>query len=233
MNNRYRMLWTVALMGGCASNEFESGEAAVCLGNDEPAPIPVTAKANWEVTGMVDAVRDFDASDSANTNCSSAVSTAVDVVDATGTTWTLGYGILDSKGNQELPQLDLIEGETINLIVRQNESGLSRGFVIHDGQGVVAAMDEGIAGGALNEDDVNGLIVARGLPIGTSKDDCGKMEGTQIAFEGTSKVTTSPFNSTYVEIDDTELQAFAIDSFYWTKTSCTDAEDKLAWAVFR
>jgi hypothetical protein len=233
MNKRPTLLATLVLLGACAGLDFEGGDAAVCLGSDEATPIPITAKAAWEVTGMVTGIRDFDASDSATMSCGSPTSTAVDIVDMTGTTWTVGYGILDSNGKQALPELDLLEDDTVNLIVRQSEDGLSRGFVIRDGMGLVAAMDEGTGGGALKESDVDGLEVSRGVAIGSSKDDCGKMEGTQISFRGASKVTTSPFGSTMVEVNDAELQAFAIDSFYWTKSSCDDTADQLTWAVFR
>ena len=233
MTNRHAMLASLVLLGACKGPDFESGDAAVCLGSDEATPIPVTAKANWEVTGMVTGIRDFDASDNATMSCDTPTSTAVDIIDMTGTTWTLGYGILDSKGEQALPELDLELDETVNLIVRQSDDGLSRGFVIHDGQGVVAAMDEGTAGGALHDSDVDGLEVSRGATIGSSKDDCGKMEGTQIAFKGEQKLTTSPFGSTMVEVDGAELQAFAIDSYFWAKSTCDEAADQLTWAVFR
>jgi hypothetical protein len=233
MTHRYTFLSALVLLSACAGPEFESGEAAVCLGSDATTPIPVTAKATWEVTGMVTAVRDFDAADEATTNCGSNISSAVDIVDVTGTTWTLGYGILDSKGEHKLPELDLAVDDTVNLTVRQSDDGMSRGFVIHDGQGIVAAMDEGTAGGALKDDDLDGLEVRRGFAIGTSKDDCGKMEGTQITFKGSGKSTSSPFGSTMVNLEGTELEAFAIDSFYWTDSACDDALDQLTWAIFR
>jgi len=233
MTQRYAFLTSLALLGACAGPEFESGEAAVCLGSDHPTPISVTAKADWEVTGQITEVRDFDAADGATMNCNSATATAVDVLDMTGTTWTLGYGILDPRGDQALPDLDLDLDDTVNLIVRQSDDGMSRGFVLYDGNGVVAAMDEGTAGGALEDEDVSGLEVARGVAVGTSKDDCGKMEGTQITFRASERVHASPYSETSVQVDGTELQAFAIDSFYWSKTSCNDVADQLAWAVFR
>jgi len=233
MTQRQALISTLVLLGACAGPEFESGEAAVCLGSDASTPIPVTAKATWEITGIVTAVRDFDAKDSATTNCSSTISTAVDIQDGMGTTWTLGYGILDSKGEHALPELDLLVEETANLVVRQSDDGQSRGFVIHDGQGIVAAMDEGTAGGALDESDLNGLEVSRGHAIGTSKNDCGDMEGTQITFKGSDTVASSPFGSTTVTLDGVELEAFAIDSFYWTDAECAEPIDQLTWAIFR
>jgi hypothetical protein len=233
MTHRLLIFSSLTLLGACAGPDFESGEAAVCLGSDSPTPIPVTAKANWEVTGMVTAIRDFDASDSATMSCSSPVATAVDVLDSTGTTWTLGYGIVDAKGDQTLPDLDLDLDTTVNLIVRQSTDGLSRGFVIHDGLGVVAAMDEGVNGGALDPADVDGLSVTRGTAIGFSKDDCGKMEGTQITFDGESTVSSSPFGSTTVDLDGVALQVYAIDAYYWTRSTCDDEIDHLTWAVFR
>lgn len=233
MTRYITLLSSLGMVSACAQTAFEGGEASVCLGSDAATAIPVTAKATWEVTGMVTAVRDFDPTDSTTSNCGSNISTAIDVLDMTGTTWTLGYGILDSQGKQSLPEIDLAIDETVNVIVRQSESGLARGFVIRDGSGIIAAVDEGTGGGALTKEDLDGLTISHGYAVGNSTDECGEMEGTQIDFRGSTSAKTSPFGTTTVEIDGMPLEAIAIDSYYWTDSECDDAVGQLTWAIFR
>jgi hypothetical protein len=224
----------LSVLGACAGPDFESGDAAVCLGTNGETQISETATASWDVAGQVNDVREFNASDDATMSCGGTATTAVDVVDFSGATWTLGFGIRDAKGKDAQPELDLAIGDSVDLLFRQEvDGGIARGFVLYDGNGLVAAMDDGTDGGALAAGDVENLKVNRGAEVGSTKDDCGKMEGTVISFQADTRTNIAPFDTTTVELNGTRMDAFAIDSYYWSKVKCDDASDRLTWALFR
>jgi len=224
----------LSTLTACAGPDFESGQASVCLKNEGDTPVHEAADGTWEVSGRVDAVRAFTALDEASLNCGSMGTTAVDIIDFDGNKWTLGFGIQNDRGKDVAFDLDVQEDSSVDLLFRQ-EVGTStaRGFVLRDGAGLVAAMDNGVADGVLDESDLSGLSVDRGRDIGMAKDDCGKMAGTIIDFEADERTTITPFGQKNIRLDGVQLSAYAIDSYYWSRAKCNDEPSLLSWAVLR
>jgi len=224
----------LALTGCKSATDIRSGELVMCLANDGGTPIHATATASWDVTGSVKNLSELDGSAHPMLDCAEDAAYALDIQETDGTTWTVAYGIIDQDGSQAAPVLDLTQGETVNLLFRQVEnSPAARGMVIVDGQGLVAAMDNGISGGALESDAVEGLMVRRGLDIGANKEDCGKRAGSQIEFLTGATVTLEPYTVSKVEFEQETFDVYAISAFYWAKAQCDESVDELAWAVFR
>ncbi len=227
----------VVCLGGltaCAGPDFESGNAAVCLKSNGGTQVHEAADGAWNMSGRVAEVRTFTQMDESSLNCSSDGTTAIDIVDLDGNKWTLGYGMKNNRGKDAMIDLDVQMDSSVDLLFRQGiGDGVARGFVLRDGAGLVAAMDNGLNGGVLSESDLPGLQIHRGSDVGVNQDDCGKMEGTVIEFEADERTTVVPFGHKTIEIDGKELTAYAIDSYYWSKATCDDEPDLLSWAVFR
>jgi hypothetical protein len=216
------------------ATDIRSGELVMCLSNDGGTAIHSSATASWDVTGSVQGVTELDGSTAALLDCAEDAAYAIDIQETDGTTWTVAYGIIDQDGAQAAPELDLKTNDTVNLIFRQVESTpAARGLVIIDGDGLVVAMDNGISGGALEADAVEGLMVRRGLDIGQNKEDCGKRAGTQIEFLTGATVSLQPFTVSKVQLEQETFEVYAISAFYWAKAQCAESVDELAWAVFR
>lgn len=214
--------------------EIRSGELLMCLSNDGGTAIHQSATASWDVTGTVTDVTELDGSANPTLDCAEDAAYSIDIQETNGTTWTVAYGILDQNGDQSAPEPDLLTGDTVNLLFRQIENTPpGRGLIIVDGQGLVLAMDNGIAGGALDTDAVDGLMVRRGTEVGENKEDCGKRAGSQIEFQAGGMVSLEPYTVSQVQLENQSFDVYAISSIYWSKATCDESIDEMAWAVFR
>jgi len=214
--------------------DIRSGELVMCLTNDGGAAVHSSATATWDVTGSVQNIAEGNGTANPMLDCADDAAYVIDIRESDGTTWSVAYGIIDQTGAQAAPAPDLTTGDTINLMFQQVESlPPARGLVIIDGQGLVLAMDNGIAGGALDSDAIEGLMVRRGLDIGENKEDCGKRAGSQIEFRTGSTVSLEPFTVSKVQLNQDTFEVYAISSFYWPKAECDESIDEMAWAVFR
>ncbi len=218
----------------CSTTTFDAGDVSMCLSNDTTSGIHQTAASSWDITGMVTDVQSLDGTEIPGLDCSAEASVAVNITETNGTTWTVAFGITDPHGEDATPELDLNMNDTVNLFFQQ-EAGVitNRGMMIVDGDGLVAALDEGIDGGALENQNVLGFDVLRGVEVGADKDECGRRSGTQITFEGTESLTPKPFDHGSMEVEGVDYQIQAISSYYWSKSRCEELTDQLAWSVFR
>ena len=214
--------------------DIRSGELVMCLSNDGGTTIHSSATATWDVTGTVTEIKEVDGDANPMLDCAEDAGYTIDIEQTDGTTWTVAYGILDQDGDQAAPAPDLSLGETINLHFQQVEhTPPARGIVIIDGNGLVLAMDNGVASGALDNDAIEGLMVRRGLDVGQNKEECGKRSGTQIEFRTGATVSLEPYTVSTVSLEDQSFDVYAISAFYWANASCDDSVDEMAWAVFR
>lgn len=223
-------------LGACAPEaDIRSGEIALCLTNDSAGSLNRTATASWDATGTVIGVTELDGSAIAGLDCSKDAAYAVEIQESTGAVWTLAYGITDHTGTQVAPPMDLVDGDMVNFIFRQHQDqpDPARGFVVIDGSGLVAAIDNGLSGGVLEDSDTEGLRVHRGLAVGDNKEDCGLRSGTQIEFRGSSTVAIEPFSSSSINIGSFDFEVFAISAYFWSKANCDENVDELSWAIFR
>ncbi len=224
----------IALSACKPAADIRSGELTMCLTNDGGTAVHTSASGSWDVTGAIQGINELDGSASPMLDCAEDAAYSIDIQETDGTTWTVAYGIIDQNGAQTAPAPDLNSGDTINLLFQQVEgTPPARGLVIVDGQGLVLAMDNGVSGGALDNDAVEGLMVRRGLDIGQNKEDCGKRAGSQIEFRTGATVSLEPFTVSEVQLNQETFEVYAISAFYWAKAQCEESVDELAWAVFR
>ena len=233
-----RNIATISLigLGACAPQaNIRSGEIALCIANDSGTTLNPSATASWDATGRVQSITELDGNSVPGLDCAENSAYAIDIEESTGTVWTLAYGITDHAGDQVAPSLDLMEGDTVNVIFQQtqNQPDPARGFVVIDGSGLVAAIDNGLSGGALDNAAIDGLNVNRGLAIGDNKEECGLRSGTQIEFRGSTTVAIEPFSTATVNIGASNFEVFAISAYFWSKANCDENIDELSWAIFR
>ena len=233
-----RNIATISLisLAACApQTHIRSGEIALCLANDSATILNPSATASWDATGRIRSITELDGTSVPGLDCAEDSAYAIDIEESNGTVWTLAYGITDHAGDQVAPSLDLIEGDTVNFIFqqKQNQPDPARGFVVIDGSGLVAAIDNGLSGGALDNSAIDGLNVNRGLLIGDNKEECGLRSGTQIEFRGSSTVAIEPFSTGTVNIGASNFEVFAISAYFWSKANCDENVDELSWAIFR
>ena len=227
-------LTLTTLMACKPAAEIRSGELVMCLANDSNTALHPTASGSWDITGTVTAIHEMSRESNPQLDCAEDAAYAIDIQKTDGITWTVAYGILDNEGKQAAPAPDISSGDTVNLLYRQvQHRPPARGLVLVDGQGLVLVMDNGIAGGALENDAIDGLLVRRGLDVGQSKDDCGKRSGAQIEFQTGGTVTLEPYTVSQVQFDDGNFAVYAISSFYWPGSACAESADEMAWALFR
>jgi hypothetical protein len=226
----------LVLATACApETDIRSGEVALCLANNSGTVLNPSATAEWSNIGTVTAINELDGSTIPGLDCSGSASHAINIEELDGTSWTLAYGITNQEGDHVAPALDLTLGDTVNFMFRQKQTPgtAARGFVVVDGSGLVAAVDNGIFGGALTPGDVEGLNVNRGIDVGDNKEECGLRSGSLIEFSGNTTVSIEPFSSSTLQIGESSFEAYAVSAFFWTKGSCDENTDEFSWAIFR
>ena len=159
----------------------------------------------------------------------------VEVLDDDGNTWEVTWAIADESGADRTPTMDVGEGDRVEVLYRHEESfGVADGFAVSDDRGLVAAMEVGTWGPALQEGDVPGLTVGEGESLGEELFDCGTVERTELWFTAASSAGVAPFGSAGIVVGDEEATAWAISSYHWQDDlSCTDLAGEVTWGVWR
>jgi len=140
-----------------------TGFASACLGGGMPDDLYEQGGASFEIEGTVlsDTGGEPPPSD---VECYGFRSRLLSIEDADGTVWTLSYGITDPEGGFETLALDVVPGQAVSLLYRLvAEFGTAQGFVLTDEDGLVAALESGTWGPALEDGDVPGLAVSDGI----------------------------------------------------------------------
>ena len=187
---------------------------------DEATVLSDEAVSSWPTTGGLE--------------CWGTPTRALQVEDAaTGAVWWIGYALQDGDGADATPALDVVVGQRVSVLYRAVLSfGMTHGVVIRDDAGVVAVLEEGAWGTALEADD-------HGLPISLEEaeyaredDGCGTLIHRSIAF-GAERL--DPWASAPVTLAEAggEVTAFAVINTTFEDVSCTDVAGQQAWAVVR
>ena len=98
-----------------------------------------------------------------------------------------------------------------------------------DETGLVAALESGTWGNALEPEDLPGLAVSSGERVGTVEDQCGTVVRSEILFEGDDAVSLIPYGAGPVLVAGTALQALAVSNESWEgDVVCTDLAGTLS-----
>ncbi len=223
-------------LAACDTPVIERGRATACLAGDLPENLYEYDGDNllFEIEGTV--VSDTaEAMPETAMVCYWTIDRVLTIEDSEGTVWSLGYGVEDPEGVSDTPALDVEVGETVSLTYRTVQSfGAANGFVLQDDDGLVAALESGTWGPALEDGDVPGLSVTSGERMGTIDSECGTEGHFAWSFEGDSTVSVDTYGEDIVTIDGAETTAIAVANLQWQgDVQCTDLAGDEIWAVFR
>jgi hypothetical protein len=202
------------------------GRLDICL-DDEAGGAAV----DLELDGVVGAI------DGATTQCAQSTRT-ITFEDGEGVTHTLGFSVFDADGADITPALDLAPGATISVLYRYRlVFGSTAGVVVSDGEGLVAALEQGGWGGALQAGDVPGLDVSVGSEIvAEERTACEPKQGRELIFAADETVTLTPVASTDLTVDGTPATALALAAYEYSDGGSCSVEDNTGfttWAVYR
>ena len=99
---------------------------------------------------------------------------------------------------------------------------------------MVAALEQGTWGPALQDGDVPGLELSVGEQYGSVEDQCGVQTWTELAFDAESLAVLLPYEAGPLYLGGQSLTAYAIASSQWQgDVQCTDLAGELIWGLFR
>jgi hypothetical protein len=167
--------------------------------------------------------------------CYGTVHRVLQIEDDEGVVWSLGYGIEDALGGDRTPYMLVDPGQAVSLRYRTVQSfGSANGFVLEDEAGLVAALESGTWGPALEEGDVPGLAVSSGEQMTTVDSECGAEGHFAWSFEGDETLEVQPYGERTLAIDGQDYSVFAVANLQWQgEVQCTDLAGTKIWAVFR
>jgi hypothetical protein len=223
-------------LAACEETEPTRGTTTACLAGDLPENLYEYDGENmlFEVEGTVlsDEAGEMPETDA---ECYWTQHRVLQIEDAEGVVWSVGYGIEEPNGDDVTPALDLAAGDSVSLSYRMVQSfGSAHGFVIEDADGLVAALESGTWGPALEDGDVPGLTVQDGDLLDTLEVECGTEGHFQWTFEGDTTTTVAPYGLGAMDIDGVDYTAMAVANMQWQgDVQCTDLAGDQMWAVFR
>jgi hypothetical protein len=190
----------------------------------------------WEevVSGTV--VSDAAATDALDTplSCYGTARRVLTLEDAEGGTWRFAYGIDDPADADATPAMRVAAGDPVTVRYRAVlDFGSANGFVVTDDAGLVAAVEAGTWGNALQDGDVPGLTVAVGGAYGEVDTDCGRRVHDALVFAGDARVRLEPYAEGSVTVGGATVTAYAVAATRFEDVQCTDLAGTVSWAVFR
>ena len=226
------LLATVA----CELPVLELGHATACLAGELPENLHEYDGDNllFEVEGTV-VSDEAGAMPETAMECYWTVDRVLTIEDTEGVQWSVGYGVETPEGVSDTPALDVEVGEAVSLTYRTVQSfGAANGFVLEDDDGLVAALESGTWGPALEAGDLPGLTVTSGAMIGTQDSECGTEGHFAWSFAGDDTVEVDPYNQDTVTIGGAAYNAMAVANLQWQgDVQCTDLAGDEVWALFR
>ncbi len=218
--------------GGATLPDYDAGHATACLEVGDGS-IAESETQVVDITGTF-----YDDDDEGLTGdvhpCNDGASRVMTMIGDDGGVYKLGYGVWDADGKDITPELDLLSGDSLYLhFVSVQSFGDASGFVIQDSESVVAALEDGTWGPALEEGSVPGLSVSAGEIVGSGDIDCGHVEATEISFSGDAERSAEPVSDVLITVGGKALTAYAVASWEYTEATCTDVAGELIWAAFR
>jgi hypothetical protein len=167
--------------------------------------------------------------------CYGTVHRVLQIEDDEGVVWSLGYGIEDALGDDTTPSMPVEPGQEVQLTYRTVQSfGSANGFVLEDEHGLVAALESGTWGPALEQGDVPGLTVTSGAQMTTVDSECGVEGHFAWSFAGDEVLEVQPYGERTLAIDGSDFTVIAVANLQWQgQVQCTDLAGTEIWAVFR
>ena len=244
---RSRSLLSLLLtFAGCGAIDppptgVRSGEATACLGQtiEEAFPVAYVETPSWIVEGTVLSFGPVDAEIVDDlVACGPALSQVLRVETPDTIVWTLGFGVEDPAEGDVTDPLDVAVGDAVSLTFRAVQSfGGAAGFVLTDGDGLVAALEVGTWGPALQAGDLPAHEVGSGALVIEEDDACGTVGHYETLFWGAHEEPDAYAPGSWGPVqgaDGVVRGARAIMNYdYIGPIGCTDTGGAASWAIWR
>ena len=210
--------WSVSTMGG--------GTAVVCMGSDAEVEPSESYVINGEVISDASASVDV----GSVVPCAQDPMRVLSVQDDDGQIWEVGYAWVGSDGWNSTPAVGM-QGQRVELIVRQGAMQGSAGFAVYDRNGLSYAMEAGHGGAALQDDDLGSVQVATGAVVGTvDHEDCGSADSVVVNFDSeVDELSLYPGEDAPLQTEDGWYTTCNINSVQLD--DCGESE--VSWVMFR
>ncbi|MFH1469626.1 MAG: hypothetical protein ABIO70_34895 [Pseudomonadota bacterium] len=230
-------LISLSSLAACAADwqDAPEGFASACLSGDIPEDLYEQGGASFTIDGTVIAEGEDTLPPEDLMECYGQRDRVLTLEDGDAGTWHVAFGITDPDDAMATPAMDVVVGQEVHLLYRTVASfGTAQGFVLTDDDGLVAALESGTWGPALQDGDVPGLSVSDGEMMGTLESECGTEGHFAWSFAGDETVEVQPYGSGTVPIDGIDHLALAVANMQWQgDVLCTDLAGDQMWAVFR
>jgi len=224
----------VALFGCSELEAPDHGSLEVCLAGPQGTEPATTA--DLDLTGTVTAI-DTEINHWNLDGCSGA-SSVLEITDDTGDVWAVGLSV-SLNGEDHTPFFDVAEGDVLDLSFRvRTVWGTVSGFTLSSEDGLIAAVDEGNWGGALQPEDTPGLIVTRSEdPIHSQESDCKTFDTYTTTFAADDSIRLRPMETGAVEVEGLPFTALSVASYDYRdgNGNChvSDLTGQTSWMIFR
>jgi len=233
-------LLPVCLLAACSgkggptySGPYKVGSASACLYDGGTAPTDRAETETYDITGSVyeekagsDVVGDL--------HPCGQISRVLTIIADDGLIYDMGYGFYDEHGKDITRALDVRSGDDVYLHFVSIESfGEAEGFVLQDNDSVIGALEVGTWGPALEEGSFPGLAVTAGDPVGGGSEDCGDVIANELVFQGDAERRITPVEDELITAGATAYHAYALASWEYETTTCTDVAGEQIWAAIR
>lgn len=210
--------WSVSTMGG--------GTAVVCMGSDAEVEPAGSYVINGEVVSDASATVDV----GNVVPCAQDPMRVLSVRDDNGDIWEVGYAWIGGDGWNSTPAVGM-QGQRVELVVRQGEMQGSAGFAVYDRNGLSYAMEAGHGGAALQSVDLDGVAVETGGVVGSvDHEDCGSADSVMVNFEsGVDELSLFPGEDAPLQTEDGWYTTCNINSVQMD--DCGESE--VSWVMFR
>ena len=162
------------------------------------------------------------------------------IEDGDGGEWAFAYGVTDPDDADVTPAMAVSAGEAVSVRYRAVlDFGSANGFVVTSAADdrVIAAVEAGTWGGALQDGDVPGLMVSRGEVFGEEPTDCGPVVHERLEFFAPTDgdvIELEPYAVSTVTLGGAPISVYAaVSATFDDRVQCTDLAGTVSWALFR
>lgn len=215
------------------------GTSVVCLGTTANLGQLQSTATVFQVQGTV-VDEDFAASRGSFDNvvpCWTEPGTSLQIEDANGDIWTVGFGWLESSGYDITPWPSVRGGEEVNLVVRADRSAGSEaaGMALSRNGRLLYALESGRNGQGLQSGDIAGMDIQTTEGVGSFNSDCGERMALAQQFTSDSgELVLYAGEDQGFEVDGEYMTTCSIDAWELVEGDCGDGlSSESSWVMFR
>ena len=223
-------LLAIACLPEEPGREVQTAEPVLCLAPPSAAAPPEAGSA-WSVAGYATGSTGADGGAFADGVRCERATRILTVSDDRGD-WRVGYG-WSVDGLDVTPAIALAPGDPVDLLFRASDG--AAGLVLRSRGHLIAAIEVGVGGPALDDGDLPALVIGEGPVVGSETDACGRKVSREVRFvvDGADTASLEPVDDAAITFEGAPITAWALASWGWQDATCDQVEGELSWALWR